>query len=54
MKTERFAFLTEKKAKAFADQFEKKHRFQYPLTTIQKAEGPVWWVFTSRLPNARK
>lgn len=54
MKTERFAFLTEKKAIAFAEKFEKKNRYLYPMTTIQKAEGPVWWVFTSILPNARK
>lgn len=48
MKEDRFVFSTEKKAKLFAEQFEKKHRLKYPLVTVSKDKAhPVWYVFTS-------
>lgn len=48
MKEERFTFSTQKKAQAFAETFEKKHRLQYPLVTVTKdPKHPVWHVLTS-------
>lgn len=48
MKEERFVFSTQKKAQAFAETFEKKHRLKYPLVTVSKDKAhPVWYVFTS-------
>lgn len=52
--TDRQVCATLKQAEAYAAKFEKKYRFQFPLTTIQKAmDGSVYYVFTSRLPKAR-
>lgn len=52
---DRTYFPSEKAARAYADKFEKTYRFQYPTTSVFKAmDRTVWYVFTSRLPHARK
>lgn len=51
MITDRFVFSTHKQALTFAEQFERKHKGQFPLTNMVKAmNATVYYVFTSRLP----